>query len=171
MGSSVTIAPTQRLSAILLVAFAAALPAQTPKITVSPKTATIEVGKTKQLSRTVTVVWASSDTTIAIVSQTGWVTAVRPGIAQITVAAGGSLVATSTVTIVPVAVASVTVTFSKASMLPGEKAKYYVTLRDRDGNVLTGRKPSVVTSSNTSVLRILPTIWADAAAWPRMASR
>lgn len=70
------------------------------KITISPTTATIVAGTKKQLSRTVTVVWSSSDTTIASVTQTGWVTAKKPGVVTISVSVG-SLVAKSTITVTP----------------------------------------------------------------------
>lgn len=154
-----------RLVAILSLALAGALHAQTPKITVSPKTATVAIGATKQLSRTVTVVWASSDTSIATVSQTGLVTARKPGTASITVSAGPTLIALSTITVLPPAVASITITFAAPFLYPGQSTKVYATLRDAQGNVLTGRKVTWSTS-NASVLRVSPSFLALASAWP-----
>jgi hypothetical protein len=106
-----------------LLLFATGAQAQVAKITISPKTATIEVGKTRQLSRVVTVVWASSDTTIATVSQVGLVTGRKPGVVQITVSAGPTLIATSTVTIIPAAVASVQVILGKSQLASARKRR------------------------------------------------
>jgi uncharacterized protein YjdB len=142
---------------------AALLPAQTGKITVSPKTAMIEVGKTKQLSRIVTVVWSSSDTTIASVSQTGLVTPRKPGIVKISVAAGPTLIATSTVTVIPAAVVSVEVILGKSQLAVGQTTTATAIVRDAAGNILTGR---VVTwsSSNPAVATVtaMPTLMLPA---------
>jgi uncharacterized protein YjdB len=157
-----------------LLLFATGAQAQVAKITISPKTATIEVGKTRQLSRVVTVVWASSDTTIATVSQVGLVTGRKPGVVQITVSAGPTLIATSTVTIIPAAVASVQVILGKSQLAVGEKTTATAIVRDAAGNILTGRavtwsssNPSVatVTASPTVMLPPKPVRVARAFDW------
>jgi uncharacterized protein YjdB len=143
----------RKWNVIAFLAFASVAQAQAAKITISPKTATVEVGKTKQLSRIVTVVWTSSDTTIATVSQTGLVTPQKPGIVRISVSAGPTLIATSTVTIIPAAVASVQVVLGKSQLAVGEKTTATAIVRDAAGSILTGR---VVTwsSSNPSVATV-----------------
>lgn len=67
-------------------------------ISVSPTTATVAVGSTKQLTRSSSAIWASSDTSVATVSNTGLVKAKRPGKATISVSLGG-LVARSVITV------------------------------------------------------------------------
>ena len=77
-------------------------------ITVSPKTNTINVGDTVQLTATVTpsnatdksVTWSSSDTSIATVSNTGLVTGVAVGTVTITATTSNNLSDTATVTVV-----------------------------------------------------------------------
>lgn len=160
-----TVAKLFLLVAVFASAFVGSAGAQIPKITVSPKTATIAVGATKQFSRIVTVVWTSSDTTIATVTQVGLVTARKPGTVQISVSAGPTLIATSVVTIPPPAVASVTITFGAPFLNPGQATKVYATLRDAAGNVLTGRKIKW-SVSDTAVLRLAPSMLTYAAAWP-----
>lgn len=78
-------------------------------ITVSPTTVSIEKGKTAQLTATVTpdgtkdktVIWKSSDSSVATVSNTGLVTGMETGNATITVttADGSDKVATCSVTV------------------------------------------------------------------------
>ncbi|MEM8608296.1 MAG: Ig-like domain-containing protein [Myxococcota bacterium] len=79
-------------------------------VSVSPLTATIEVGATEQLVATVTpddatdpaVSWMSSDVAIATVSSEGLVTGASPGEAIVTVTTeDGEFTDTSTVTVVP----------------------------------------------------------------------
>src|SRR5207247_622619 len=84
-------------------------------VTVSPTSATLQVGQTTQLTATPkdasgspligrTVTWSSSDTTIARVSASGLVTARAGGTATVTATSEGkSGTSTITVTIVPVA--------------------------------------------------------------------
>lgn len=81
------------LSACLV---AGSLEAQT--ISVSPQAATVAVGATKQLTRSSSAAWSSSDTSVATVSSTGLVKAKRPGKATISVSLGG-LVARSVITV------------------------------------------------------------------------
>ncbi|PJJ62443.1 alpha-amylase, partial [Pseudoscardovia suis] len=84
-------------------------------VTVSPTSVSLTVGGSKQLSATVapsnatdkTVTWKSSDTSVATVSSTGLVKAVKAGTATITASSSNGKTATAKVT---VAAASVAVT-------------------------------------------------------------
>lgn len=85
-----------KLTLLMLFLLSTASPGQT--ISVSPQTATVAVGATKQLTRSGTAIWSSSDTTIATVSSVGLVKAKKPGVVVISVTTGG-----------PVAVSRITV--------------------------------------------------------------
>lgn len=71
----------------LLACIAGRSEAQT--LSISPKSATVAVGATKQFTRSSTAKWTSSDTSIATVSSVGVVTAKRSGQALICVTVGG----------------------------------------------------------------------------------
>ncbi|MDR2868574.1 MAG: DUF2436 domain-containing protein [Bacteroidales bacterium] len=78
------------------------------KVEVTPTTKSIEVGKTAQLSATVTpsdaknadITWSSSDATVATVDQNGRVSAVAVGATVITAEAGGKT-GSCAVTVIP----------------------------------------------------------------------
>ena len=78
-------------------------------IDITPNPAEVKVGSTVQLTATVkpenadnkTVVWTSSDTSTATVSDSGLVTALSEGTVTITVTAEGGIKSTSTVTVNP----------------------------------------------------------------------
>jgi hypothetical protein len=128
--------------------------ASAQSITVSPKTATVAIGTTKKLTRTVTTVWTSSDPTVAAVSSTGLVTPKKQGVTTISVTSGPGVVATSIITVPPPPVASVQVILGKSTLVVGEKTSANVVLRDALGNILAGR---VVTwsSSNPGVATVM----------------
>jgi len=132
-------------------------------VTVTPSSATVSVGQTAQLTATLkdasgnvlsgrAVTWSSSDTTIARVSGSGVVTAVATGSGTITATSEGQS-GTSSVSVTPVSVASVAVTPASASMQVGQTVQFTATLKDANGNTLSGR---VVTwaSSNTGVASV-----------------
>ncbi len=132
-------------------------------VTVTPLSATVSVGQTAQLTATLkdasgnvlsgrAVTWSSSDTTIARVSGSGVVTAVATGSGTITATSEGQS-GTSSVSVTPVSVASVAVTPASASMQVGQTVQFTATLKDANGNTLSGR---VVTwaSSNTGVASV-----------------
>ena len=82
------------------------------------------------------VAWNSSNTAGAIVSSTGLVTATGPGTTTITATSEG-VSGGIILTILPVAVASVSISPSAASMTPGQVIILTVTVRDAGGNVLS----------------------------------
>ncbi|HYR13021.1 MAG TPA: Ig-like domain-containing protein, partial [Mycobacterium sp.] len=134
-------------------------------VAISPATANIRVRQTVQLTATPkdsaggtlagrTVMWASGDTSIVIVSPTGLVTGVAPGTAPITtMSEGKNSSATITVTLVPVA--SVAISPATASLQVGQTVQLAATPTDSAGSTLTGRTVSW-TSSNTSVATVNP---------------
>ena len=96
-GTTVT-AKTKNHAAEASITVLAGTPAAT--VQVSPSTATVEIGKTAQLSATVRdgagnvmsgapVLWASSNTAVATVSPAGVVTALASGIVKIAATSGG----------------------------------------------------------------------------------
>ncbi|MES2524450.1 MAG: Ig-like domain-containing protein [Gemmatimonadota bacterium] len=134
-------------------------------VTPSPVTLTLP-SATVQLSATTrgrdditltgrTVTFSSSDATVASVSSTGLVTALRAGTTTITVASEGKTT-TVPVTVNAAPIASITVSLAASSVVAGTPTTATAVLRDASGTALTGR---VVTwsSSNTAVATVSPT--------------
>jgi uncharacterized protein YjdB len=142
-------------SALVLVACGGnettAPPTPVASVTVSPATATVSAGATRQLTATTkdaagnvltgrTVTWASNAPGVATVSGTGLVTGVAAGTATITATSEGqSGTAAITVTATPAPVASVTVSPATATVNVGATVQLTATTKDAAGNVLTGR--------------------------------
>jgi uncharacterized protein YjdB len=136
---------------------AAAVPVAS--VTVAPTTASLTVGQTAQLTATPkdangtplsgrAVTWATSNAGVATVSTTGVVTGVAAGTATITATSEGQS-GTAAITVTNVPVASVTVTPGVASLLVGGTVQLTATLKDANGNPLSGR---VVTWSSSAPL-------------------
>lgn len=138
----------------------------TAVVNVAPGTTVVRVGDTTPLTATALdnsgqpvagrpVTWRSSNTAIATVGSSGAVTGVAPGSATITATIDGVSDAAS-VTVQPIAVASVAVTPSTSSLRLGEQSQLTVRLADASGGTLTGR---VITwsSSNSSVATVSST--------------
>src|SRR6185437_3680920 len=123
-------------------------------VTLAPSTAALVTGSSPSAPFTVTlkdaqgnvltgraISWSSNKTSVATVSpSTGLITAVDSGSATITATSEGkSGSATVNVTLVPVS--SVTLAPSTAALVTGSSpsAPFTVTLKDAQGNVLTGR--------------------------------
>jgi uncharacterized protein YjdB len=128
-------------------------------VTVTPSPSSAVIGGTTQLTATPkdafgnaltgrTITWASSNAAVATVSQTGLVTGVTIGSATIT-ATSETKSGTSTVTVTQAPVATVTVTPSTPSVAEGATVTLTATLKDANGNVLTGRAITWTTSSGT----------------------
>src|ERR1019366_8247288 len=118
-------------------------------VTVTPATATLVIGATQQLTAATldangntlsgrTVTWGTSDATKATVNASGLVTAVAPGTATIT-ATSETKTGTATITVNPIPVATVTVTPATATLVIGATQQLAATLKDANGNVLTGQ--------------------------------
>ena len=112
--------------------------------------------------------FTSSDETIAYVNSNGVVTGVANGQAVITVTADGRKSTTVPVTVGPaptnptVAVASVAVTLNAPSLTVGQTTQGNATVKDANGNVLTGRTivwttsdPTVASVDGTGVITAL----------------
>src|SRR5437879_7811056 len=132
-------------------------------VTVSPASASIGIGGTRQLSavtkdaagNTLTgraVTWASSNLAVATVGGTGLVTGVTVGSVTITATSEGKS-GTATISIIIVPVASVTVSPAAASIAISGTRQLSAVTKDSAGNTLTGR---VVTwgGSNTAVATV-----------------
>jgi glucose/arabinose dehydrogenase len=114
-------------------------------------TAALTAADGRALSNRV-VTWSSSDATVASVSSTGGVQALKPGSTTVTASAGGK---TSSVvlTIDPIAVAALTISAPTTPISIGATQVLTATPRDATGAVLVGRTVSW-SSSNPTVLTV-----------------
>ncbi len=126
-------------------------------VTVQPQGPSIVQGSNVQLSAIVrdvngnavtdrVVTWSSSNTGVAGVSSTGIVTGVSAGSATITATSEGKS-GTSTVTVTPLPVGSVTVAPTTATVVVGSTTTLAATVKDLNGTVVTNR---VVTWASSS---------------------
>jgi uncharacterized protein YjdB len=133
------------------------IPVPVGSVTVTPATKSLVAGTTTALTATVKdangntvtnrpVTWSSSDPLVATVSSTGVVTAVAPGSATITATSEGQS-GSSAITVTPVPVASVTVQPPTMALVVGQTATATAVLKDANGNVLTGRVVTWVSSN------------------------
>jgi uncharacterized protein YjdB len=124
-------------------------PAPVATVTVSPAAPSIVAGNTEQLTATLkdsqdrvltgrTVTWQSDNETVASVSPSGVVTGVAPGTATITASSEGQS-GTSSITVTPAPVASVTVTLAAGSINAVETTQASAVTRAVSGAELTGR--------------------------------
>jgi len=128
---------------------------------VTPATASLTVGQTVQLTATPkdangnpltgrTIVWSTSDNTIASVTSSGLVTGAGPGGPVTITATSEGQSGTASITVSGVAVATVTVTPASTSVQAGQTVQLTATVRDANGNILTGR--TVTWSSNNTTV-------------------
>lgn len=140
------------------------VPVATVAVSIAPTS--ITAGATAQASATLrdaannvlagrSVVWSTSNASVATVDAAGVVTGVGPGSANITATSEGKS-GTAVITVTPRPVASVTVSIDKPSVTVGTSATATATLLDANGNALTGRTIAW-TSSNTNVATISST--------------
>jgi hypothetical protein len=146
-----------------------ALPAPVATIVIEPASIALVVGPGGGTSRQLTailrsasggllserdVTWLSSASSVATVSATGTVMAVRAGSAVITATSEGRA-ASAMASVSEVPVASVIVGSVPARLYPADQAQLTVALADSAGRALTGRAVSWM-SSDTTVLRVSP---------------
>ncbi len=124
-------------------------PKPVSSVSVTPATASVVIGKTTQLNAVArdaagsvlsdrAIAWTTSASAVATVDANGVVTGVAAGTANIAATSEGkSGQAAITVSLVPVA--TVTVTPNAPSVKVGATATLAVTVKDDQGNVLTGR--------------------------------
>ena len=120
-------------------------------VTVSPASASVAAGATSPLQATVkdqngnvmtgqTVTWSTDNAAAATVSSSGVVTGVAAGSATITGASAGvSGTSAITVTASPPVVTTVTVAPTSASVVAGATTPLQATVKDQNGNVMTGQ--------------------------------
>jgi len=131
-------------------------------VTVSPTSASVAVGATSTLQATVkdqngnsmtgqTVTWSTNNAAAATVSSTGIVTGVAAGSATITATSSG-VAGTSAITVTagpppaPV-VTTVTVAPTSASVVAGSTTTLQATVKDQNGNVMTGQTVTWTTNN------------------------
>lgn len=129
-------------------------------VTVTLNAVTLLAGQSTQANATLkdangtvltgrSVVWTSSDVTVASVDAVGLVTALKAGTVTITATAEGKSGSASIVialpTVTPAAVATVTISVP-SSLNVGQSAQATVTLKDAQGNTLTNRTITYVSS-------------------------
>ena len=98
------------------------------------------------------VFWSIGDTTVATVDQDGLVTAVRPGMVQVSANVEGRS-GVGTVEVRSAGPATVVVNPPSATVLVGQTTTFSATVRNAEGDVLTDRAPSWA-SSNSIVATI-----------------
>ena len=125
------------------------LPVRVAAITVQPAEATTNVGKRVPLNALALdpeghelddqdLIWTSADTSVAIVSDIGEVTARRIGSTVIT-ATNGTKTGTATLTVLAPQVASVALSPATAALLVGDTVRFAAQPRDEEEQAITGR--------------------------------
>ncbi len=138
-------------------------------IILTPSSSTVEVGATVQLLAQVTdpngnlltgrtITFSSSDAAVASVSSQGLVSARAPGVARITALSDGKT-AVTTITVIAVPVAEVSVSPGSTSVIVGDTRALAVEARSASGIVLVGRPttwisgaPSIATVNASGVV-------------------
>ncbi len=139
-------------------------PAAIASIDVTPSTSILSEGSTKQLTATAkdaagrvlsgrTFTWTSSDVTKATVSNTGLVTAVAPGVANIVVTAE-NIAGGAAVQVVAVVIGSVSIAPDSATVLVGGTVQFSATVKDTAGKDVSSFKPASWSSLDTTVAKV-----------------
>jgi uncharacterized protein YjdB len=168
-GAAVLSAVSEGISGQATLAIAPPTPTPIATLSVSVSPSTVQVGQTAHAVATLkdstgnplsgrTVVWASSNASVATVDATGLVTGVAAGSATISASSEGKSNASDlTVTAAPpVAVSTVAVSPSPVNVQVGGTVQMSAVTKDSNGNTLTGRAISW-SSSNTSVASVSAT--------------
>lgn len=135
-------------------------PAAVGSVTISPKTASVDVGATTPPFNAVTkddkghvltgrtIAWNSSNTVVATIDASGVATGVSPGTSSITAQSEGTTSNTATLTVNPAPVATVAVSPATQTITDGQSATFTATLQDANGNTLTDRTVTWKSSNN-----------------------
>ncbi len=126
-----------------------AAPVRAATVAVTPATTTVIAGSTVQLAATArdgagnaltgrSITWTSNSLVTATISANGLLSGVAPGTAIISATADGQ-VGTSTVTVLPIPVASMNISPGTVTLIAGGKSQFTATPRDANGNALVGR--------------------------------
>ena len=128
-------------------------------VTVAPTSASVVAGSTTTLVATVkdqngnimtgqTVTWSTNNAAAATVNSAGVVAGVAAGSATITATSSGKTGTSSiTVTAVPPVVTTVTVAPTSASIVAGATTTLQATVKDQNGNVMTGQTVTWTTNN------------------------
>jgi len=139
-----------------------AVPPVVTTVTVSPTSASVVAGATTTLQATVkdqngnvmtgqTVTWSTNNALAATVNSSGVVSGVAAGSATITATSSGkSGTSNITVTAIPPVVTTVTVAPTSASVVAGATTTLQATVKDQNGNVMTGQSVTWTTSNATA---------------------
>jgi len=134
-------------------------------ITVTPATASLPIGQTQQMTAmaryadgttadvTSQVVWSSGSTGVATVSATGLVTAMAAGTAVVT-ATAGNVSGTATITVVSIALQSIVVSPSTATIGTGRTQRFTATGTYADGTSRDVTAIATWTSSANAVATV-----------------
>jgi uncharacterized protein YjdB len=157
------------------------VPGKTTNVFVVPNAVTMASGDSVNLDATnqagvpiadCNLKWTSNAPTVAIVSATGRVTALKDGIARIsatTVIAKRTLTGVSEVT-VRTPVSSLSIDPTAATLAVGAAQQFVATTKDGNGNILTGRPISWMTADST-VARVSESGLVTASAYAGAATR
>jgi uncharacterized protein YjdB len=138
-------------------------PITVASIEIAAVNTTVQVGQTQQLNAIVkgsngatltdrSVTWSSADTTVATVSQSGVVNALKPSVVAITATSEGKS-GTKTITVARVPVAAIRVILSDTILRLGTSAQASVAVMDQNGSPVTDQTV-VWTTSNDSIARV-----------------
>jgi len=145
------------------------VPSVLTTITISPTTATVNIGQTQQFTAVCkdqnnvimtcpTLTWNSSNTAAATISGTGLLTGASTGTTNVTASAAGvtSNIAAVTVTTPTPILTTITLSPPSVTLSPGSIQTFIATCKDQNGNTMTC--PALIWSSdNTSIGTITQT--------------
>src|SRR5205807_5362450 len=160
VGTASVTATSEGITGSAAFAVTAPPPAPVAHVTLTPSSASVAVGGSQQFVATLTdangnvlsgrtISWVSSAPSIATVSASGLASALAVGTASVTATSEGinGSAAFAVTAPPPAPVAHVTLTPSSASVAVGGSQQFVATLTDANGNVLSGRTISWVSSA------------------------